>query len=163
MGAILNHDIVGIHNRLVRMMKELHHSQSSNSSGVNQFDADRIRQYLTDIRSRIDWTQKEPAVDLPETHPTMFELRPAAELAEVENEDINDMIRLCKLGCIELELSASSRDPARMNKFDHSRCEGILNKMESLLENHIVKVTPIDRPESSPRAAGITAGRRTNS
>lgn len=160
MSAILNHDIVGIHNRIVRMIYELYKSQSANSSGVNQFDADRIQSWLNDVRSRIDWTQKEPAVDLPETHPTQFELRAMPELADVENEDINDMIRLCKLGCIELAESASARDPARMNKFDHSRCEAVINKMESLLVNHIAKVTPVDRPESSPRAPGISQGRR---
>lgn len=160
MGSILNHDIVGIHNRFVRMIFELKKATSANSSGWNQFDADRCRQFITDIRSRVDWTQKEPEIDLPETHPTQFELRPLPDLPEVENEDSNDMIRLCVLGCQELEKSASSGDPARLNKFDHRRCMAIVDKMESLLENHIVKVTPVDRPESSPRAPGITPGRK---
>jgi hypothetical protein len=160
MGTVLNHDLVSIHNRFVRFIIEAKKSTSSNSSGVNQFDVDRMRQQLADIRSRVAHVQSAPLIDLPETHPKPFVLRELMVLPDVENEDINDLCRLCELGCKELELSSSAGDPCRLNKFDHDRCVAILDKIEALIEDHIVKVTPVDLPESSPRAEGVTAGRK---
>jgi hypothetical protein len=107
----------------------------------------------------MDWMQAQPELDLPESHPTLFVLRDMPALPEVENEDINDIIRLCKLGCVEIENCASARDSSTMNKFDYGRCSSIIDKLESFLTNHIQKVTPIDLPESSPRAPGVTSGR----
>jgi hypothetical protein len=159
MAQTYNHDLVGIINRFYRVMEELHKSQSSGQPGMVSFDQDRLSQYLAEMESQIAWVMSQPDMDLPESHPTAHELDPMPDLPRVENESINDIIRLCKLGCIELENSQSARRSAKLNKYDHSRCTSLIAKIKNYLNDHIATSTPSDLPESSPRAASSGAGR----
>ena len=159
MAQTFNHDLVGIINRFHRIMEELHKSQSSGQPGMISFDQDRLAQYLAEQESQINWVMSQPDMDLPESHPTPFELDPMPDLTRVENESINDIIRLCKLGCIELENSQSARRSAKLNKYDHSRCMSLITKIKNYLADHIATSTPSDLPESSPRTANSGSGR----
>lgn len=146
-----NHDIVALHSRIIRMAIELNKSQSSNRSGFNPFDIDRLGQYTKEFKSKIAWIQDQPLLDLPESNPKYWELELFPKFVDVENDDINDIIRMLELLATELLNSASARDSARLGEFDYKRCLAIINKIESYVANHIAQATPIDLPESSPR------------
>lgn len=146
-----NHDLVALHARVVRMAYELNKSQSAGRSGFNPFDIDRMAQYTKEFKSKINWMQSQPLLDLPESHPKYWELELFPALPVVENDDINDIIRMLELLAVELLNSASSRDSSKLGEFDHKRCMAMVQKIENYMADHVAQATPIDLPESSPR------------
>ena len=159
MAQVYNHDIVGLINRHYRIMEELHKSQSSNKAGMKGADQLRLIQYIKELRSQISWVQAQPELDLPESHPHQFDLEEIPVLSRVDNEAVNDLIRMLNLSCYELLHSASARDSARLNSYDLERCSKVIDKCESYLMDHIQPSTPGDYPESMPRDAMSGAGR----
>ncbi len=153
-----NHDIVGIWNRMNRFIKEAMKQQSSNVSQVNQFDIARLKSYLSAIRFYHDHVQAAPDLDLPETTPRLHELRPAPEVLEMENESLSDICRLLELGRDELVNSQSARQGAKLIPFDSVRFLQIVEKCERFMADYVEVATPLDLPESSPRAAMTGAG-----
>ena len=103
------------------------------------------------MKSKVEWMQRQPLLDLPESHPKYWELEVFPVLPPVENDDCNDVIRLLELLAVELLNSSSSRDSSKLGSFDYSRLMAIILKLEDYMSNHIAKATPIDLPESSPR------------
>lgn len=154
-----NHDICGLVRRLDRFAFELHKSVSSGTSQVNQFDQERLAKYLGAAVTYHDWMLSQPQLDLPESHPTLYTIDDDPGLAEVENESINDLLRLIKVTRIELVDSQSSRDPASLNPYDSKRFLALIAKCQAFLDNFIAVVTPLDMPESSPKRATSGPGR----
>ncbi len=68
----------------------------------------------------------------------------------VENEGVNQTIRLMTALRIELVHSQSARLAARLQPFDSARFVAIVDKIESWLADYIEQATPLDMPESSP-------------
>lgn len=148
-----NHDIVGIWNRMNRFIKEAMKQQSSNVSQVNQFDIARLKSYLSAIRFYHDHVQAAPDLDLPETTPRLHELREAPVVVDMENESLSDICRLLELGRDELVNSQSARQGAKLIEFDSVRFLQIIEKCERFMADYVEVATPLDLPESSPRAA----------
>lgn len=157
---VFNHDIVFLHDMLNRFIVELLKSQSSGVSGMIIADQSRLESYIQSLRVAHDWIQAQPMLDLPETHPRPYPLEPAPEVPErgVENEGINQMVRLMVALRTELVNSQSARFSTRLQPFDSTRFVAIVDKAEAFLNNYIRQTTPIDMPESSPREAMTTDG-----
>jgi len=147
-----NHDIVGIFNRMNRFIREAMKSQSSGVSQVNAFDQERLKSYLSAIRYYHDHVQGAPDLDLPETSPRLYELRLNPEVPDMENESLADICRLLELGRDELINSQSARLGAKLINFDSIRLLQIVDKCERFMADYVAKATPLDLPESSPRA-----------
>lgn len=158
-GVVLNHDVVGLHSRINRFLEELIKSVSSSTSQVNVFDQERLKSYLGAILIYHDWVVGQPALDLPETHPREYALEASPVVPDVENENINDLVRLLVLAREELVNSQSARDPANLNKFDSARLLAVVAKAQAFLTEYIQKATPLDLPESSPQAVVSGSGR----
>lgn len=155
---INNHDIVGLFNRINRFLVELNKAVSSQTSEMNEFDQERLAKYLEAIDTYHDWVVDQPHLDLPETAPRTYVLEEVPVLNSVENESINDVIRILTLVRDELVNSQSARNPANLNKFDSSRLVNTIAKVRSFLEGYIIPITPLDMPESSPKKASSGAG-----
>lgn len=147
-----NHDIVGLYNRINRFIKEAMKNASSNNSAVNGFDLNRLKSYLSAIRFYHDHVQAAPELDLPETTPRLYTLREAPVVPDMENESIADICRLLELGRDELINSQSARQGAKLISFDSDRLLQVVTKTEKFLSEYVEKATPLDLPESSPRA-----------
>lgn len=153
-----NHDVRVIHNEYCRYIEEVLKSQSSNLAMIRDADKTRFLSYLDRLTKIIDWIVAQPQVDLPESHPDIYELQEFPELVKVENEILNTFATLLDLGRKENAKSSSSGAPSGLVSFDEERQRQYIAKMTALLSLSDV-VTPVDFPESSPRAAGVTDGR----
>lgn len=155
-----NHDIVGIWNRVNRFIREAMKQQSSNVSQINAFDQERLKSYLSAIRFYHDHVQAAPNLDLPETTPRLYELREAPVVPDMENESLADICRLLELGRDELVNSQSARMGAKLISFDSIRMMQIVEKCERFMSDYVAMATPLDLPESSPRAEMTGDGRK---
>lgn len=145
-----NHDIIGIYNRMNRFIVELVKSQSSGGSEMKLADQTRLTDYLVNLNGYLTWVMAEPELDLPESHPIEWTFEEPSETIIVENEEINDIVRLISLARAELINSQSARDSSKLKPFDERRLRDIITKCQNFLENYIKALTPLDLPESSP-------------
>jgi len=155
-----NHDIAGLHARINRFIEELMKSVSSGTSQVNAFDQTRLGTYLDAVDTYHAWVVGQPHLDLPETHPRPIELEPDPEIVDVENENVNDTVRMLAIARDELTNSQSARDGSNLNKFDSSRLTAVIAKVRAFLTTYITAATPLDLPESSPQADQSGPGRK---
>ena len=155
---IFNDDILGINARFNRFITEAQKSASSNVADVSEADMTRLRSYLSNLSGHIDWIVSVPALDLPETHPLARDVPPGPDILMLENEHLNDVVRLLVRGRDELLNSQSARNATNLISFDESRLRSVLLKTSNLLD-HIDVVSPIDLPESSPKAMDSGQGR----
>ena len=156
-----NLDIVGVWNRLNRYIIEVQKSQSANLSLTVDADMIRVRSYLSTIRFLIQHILDVPTLDLPETNPQEHTLRAAPELADIENENCAHIALLLATLRDELVMSQSSRMSTGLVSFDVNRLLAGITKAENYMSNFVAEATPVDLPESSPRAA--TQGKGLNS
>ena len=157
--TVNNHDIVGLYNRINDFMLELIKSVSSQGSQMNEFDQSGLGSYLDAVDSYHAWVIAQPQLDLPETAPTIYPLRTAVETPLVENESINDLIRMMTAMRGELVNSQSARQAAGLIPFDSARLTAIVKKARTFLIDYIKPVTPLDLPESSPEIESSGVGR----
>lgn len=155
-----NADIKGLYNRINRFIAEAMHQQSSGVSQINEFDQARLRSYLSACRTYHDHIQSAPNLDLPETHPRMYDLREKPEVLDLENESLNDIVRLLELCRDELIHSQSARLPVKLISFDSQRFLSIIQKCERFMADYVSVATPLDLPESSPRAVMSGPGKQ---
>lgn len=153
-----NHDIVGLYNRINRFLVELNKAVSSQTSEMNEFDQIRLDKYLAAIDAYHGWVIGQPQLDLPETAPKLYVLEEVSEMVVVENESINDIIRILVLCRDELISSQSAREPSGLNTFDSSRLTAIVAKVRAFLDTYIRPTTPLDMPESSPKVETSGSG-----
>jgi len=158
---VFNQDIVWLYDTLNRYIVEMLKSQSSGVSGAIDADMGRWEHYLLDLMTKHDWIQAQPMLDLPETHPRPFPLEEAPTVPEggVENEGVNQLVRMFIAARTELVNSQSARMATRLQPFDSQRFTSIMAKARAFLDDYLRAVTPIDMPESSPREAMTTDGR----
>jgi hypothetical protein len=147
---VYNHDIAGLYRRLNRFINELVKSESAASSQVNTFDQARLQSYLDAIRTYQSWVVGQPALDLPETHPTEYQLEDAPVVPAMENESVWDVINLLVLTREELVNGQSARMASNLNEFDNTRLTAVIDKAQAFLTSYIQPTTPLDLPESSP-------------
>lgn len=156
-----NHDVAGLHQRINRFIEEMYKSASSNVSEFINFDTVRLKSYLYAIVKYHEWIKAQPQLDLPETTPRVYLLKPNPIIEDLENESVKDVIRMLELTRDEIVASQSSRRPSGMIKFDSVRLEAIIEKIEAFISDYVEQATPIDLPESSPQTAITGHGKNT--
>jgi hypothetical protein len=156
---IFNDDVLGINSRFNRYITEAQKCASANVADVSGADMARLQSYMSNLSSHIDWVVSIPALDLPETHPLSRPVPAGPDILALENEHLNDVVRLLVRGRDELLHSQSSRNATNLIAFDESRLRAVIDKTNQLLA-HIAAVSPIDLPESSPKQMDSGSGRR---
>jgi hypothetical protein len=159
MAEINNHDIVSLYNRIQRFITETIKSTSSQTSEVNAFDFGRVNTYLDALDALHGHIINQPQLDLPKTSPKTYSLEPAVDYPAVENENVNDMMRMFLLARDELINSTSARLPAGLNSFDSDRLTAIIEKIRLFLSEYVDTSTPLDMPESAPKRPSSGSGR----
>jgi hypothetical protein len=156
---VFNDDVAGIWSRLIRYMEELIKSQSANLTEFISFDLERLKSYLDDVTKYLDWIVAQPQLDLPETSPREIELETPPEVPKLENPMIVDCVRLIVRARDEIANSQSARRSSGLVTFDEKRLRAVIEKCAQYLDNYVATVSPIDLPESSPRALSSGSGR----
>lgn len=151
MTQVYNPDVVGVVRRVNRFIQEALKSSSSAVSLTNAYDIARLESYLNAIEQYVAWMKGQPQLDLPETHPQMYDVPDAPGAAVLENEDLNDIVNLWNKMRDELINSQSARQPSGLISHDVTRFDLILAKMKAFLV-FIKNTSPLDVPESSPMA-----------
>jgi hypothetical protein len=158
-GQVYNGDVVGIYNRVIRFSEEMWKCASSSVPYLSTADQARLGKYLDAIDAYNAWVQAQPELDLPETAPKSYVLDTPPATAEVESDDLNDVIRMMTDMKDELINSQSARMPCRLVSFDAVRLTDYVSKIRKFLTDYIQKVQPLDLPESSPRDAVSGTGK----
>lgn len=149
---VYNHDIVGMISRIQRFFVELQDSSSSGVNMVTTADQARLQSYLAALTAYQAWVVASPQLDLPETNRTLWSVAPLAPIVYVDNDSINDLLRMLNLMCLELLSCQSSTLPAGLTGFDAARLTSYIAKAGNFLTAYIQVATPLDLPESSPSA-----------
>ena len=158
-GTVYNQDVRGLASRINRFITELMLSSSANLANVSEFDAGRLESYIKAIRTYHDWVIGQPALDLPETAPRLYELDANPVVPLVENEAIRDTIVMLEVARDEVINSQSARMPVGLLSFDSDRISRVVDKVEAFLNAYIREVQPLDLPESSPQRAMAPTGK----
>lgn len=154
-----NDDVAGVYSRFNRFVEELVKSQSANVTALKPFDQTRFLAYLAELEALIAWVQSRPLLDLPETSPLERTLPDPVPVPELENPMVRDLVHLFERGRDELVNSQSSRQSSGLIRFDEQRVLDVISKAKSYITEYASVVTPVDLPESSPRASSTGPGR----
>lgn len=93
------------------------------------------------------------------SHAREYALRDAPSVPDIENESIDDAVRILVLMRDELVSSASSRQSSGLVGFDSVRMMSAVQKLTNFLDHYVDTATPLDLPESSPIDPMPPAGR----
>ena len=158
MAETYNHDVKGMSLRLDRMNKEINQAASGNAAYVSKHDLGRWRSLHAWILAYHDWVMAQPSpLDLPESHPTLLMIPDGPVYPTVENELVNDLVRLLVLARQELVNSQSSGQAGGLVSYDSVRFLAIMDKASKLLD--LAEATyPLDLPESMPQRIGVAPG-----
>lgn len=148
---VYNNDVIGIYNRLNRFICELIGSQSSDLSMTSSYDLARLLSYLDATDKFHDWVLAADQLDLPETKGFQYPLELAPVVPALENEDLEDMVRMLVLARRELVNSQSARAGTGFPvKQDSTRLRSITDKARKFVTTYMTPVQPLDLPASSP-------------
>ena len=154
-----NMEIAGLVRRMRRFRFETVKAGSSGLPSVSDADFTRAKSYLTAITQYLDWIVAQPQLDLPKWAPHKIDLGVAEELPLPENEGLLDLMTLYDAMEVELGNSASARQATGIVSHDEKRCRDIVAKMNTFLDNYILKIQPLDLVESSPLRPQTGPGR----
>ena len=156
--AVNNQDIAGLHARLNRFLREIHKSASSGLAAITTPDMARFKSYLNAVTVYQTWVVGQPELDLPETHPRVYTLEVITPLSDVNNEAVNDFLRMLENTRDELVNAASARRAAGLSASDSKRLSDNITKATSFLVDYVEPITPLDLPETSPAAVSSGVG-----
>jgi len=159
MAETLNFDVVGIHNRICRFIDEAQLANSANVSQSSEYDVVRLKSYLAALRTYHDYVVSQPKLDLVETSPKVYTLKPRSELRGIENESLEDACRILEILDDEIVNSQSSRVASGLISFDSIRFLAIVGRCDRLVGEYIEKATPLDMPKTSPSDPRTDAGK----
>lgn len=154
-----NLDVVYVNDKLCRYAGEVIKSVSSSVAHVNDFDMARALKYLGDIDAAVSYVLSLPQLDMPESHPTAYKLQPMPEMPDMENDELDHMVRLLNAARRELINSQSSRMAAGFLPFDAGRVTALVAKARQWLTEYVGARAPMDLPETSPQELITGAGR----
>lgn len=146
-----NMDVSGVIRRLRRFRKETVKSASANLASVSDADFARAKSYLAAALQHLDWVVGTPQLDLPELSPREIDMGEPEKLDMPENESLVDLMRLYDAAEFEIGHSQSSRQTTGIISHDEKRIRDIIAKMNSLLDDYIAVILPLDLPESAPQ------------
>lgn len=155
-----NMDVAGVVARLRRFRFETVKAASSGLASVSAADFARAKSYLMALGTYLDWVIAQPQLDLPELSPREIDMGEADKVDMPENEALVDMMRLYDAAEYEIAHSQSSRQSTGLISHDEQRIRNIILKMDSMLDNYISIIQPLDLPESAPKR-GMTGEGRT--
>lgn len=157
--GVYNLDVTYLADKIARYAGEVQMSVSSNVAFVNEFDMQRLQDYLTDIDAAIAYIINQPQLDLPESHPMMNAIQPFPAMRDMESDEWDHVVRLLRSGYIELVNSQSARLGAGLMPFDARRVTALVAKTRQWLDDYVSKRSPMDLPETSPQQPMSPAGK----
>jgi hypothetical protein len=157
--AVFNLDVCYLADKVARYAAEVQLSVSSNVAFVNEFDMQRLQNYLTDIDRALAYVLDQPQLDLPESHPMLNAIQPFPDMRDLESDEWDHVVRLLRSGYIELVNSQSARLGAGLMPFDARRVTALVAKTRQWLNDYVAERSPMDLPETSPQQSMSPTGK----
>ena len=151
MVEVTNHDVVGVNDRLNRIIVEVYKSASNSVTHYSDADLARLNSYLDAIDAYHKWVIDIPELDLPESHPKTYTLEAPPVVTKVENDAVNDIGRILAVTRTEIIQSQSAKKASGFISYDSQRLFKNIDKVRKFIADYVSKVQPIDNPESAPR------------
>lgn len=156
---VYNFDICYVADKIARFTEEVMLCVSSNSAQVGKYDMARLKAYLASVDKWVGFVTGQPELDLPKSHPMGHAIKPFPASRDLENDELDHMVRLLRSAYIETVNSASARDGAGLKPADSERITAIVSKARQWLDDYVSTQTPMDLPESSPQEPMSPAGK----
>ena len=146
-----NLDVVYINDKICRYAGEVIKAVSANLAHVNTFDMARALNYLDDLDAAVAYVLAQPQLDMPETHPRERKLQAFPEVPNMENDELDHVVRLLESARLEVINSQSGRMAAGLLPFDAARVTALVAKNRAWLTTFVTARSPMDLPETSPQ------------
>ena len=144
-------NVAGMINRINHDIKEELYSQSANSTNFNEHDIIRLKSYLANKVSYLDWCDSQPMLDLPESSPEEYGLAETVEVFPVANQMVTDVVNLMATLRTEVTKSQSaSQGSTGFHPADSARIRAVVQAISDYIDNYVEQANPVDLPESHP-------------
>ena len=161
-----NFDVVGVVDRLDRVLYELCTSESAVTNDFNKYDRERYTTMTSEVDQYIKVVQEQERLDLPHSYPAMYHfnyitskaLNPQTgepiEWERIKNSFVRDLARLIANSVVQWSRSESADASNKFIPKDVERWDLIYARSEAMVEKYADDVLPGDKPESSDYELG---------
>ena len=152
--ACKNFDVVGVVDRLDRVLYELCTSESATTNDFNEYDRKRFTTMWDEVNRYIKVIQEQTRLDLPHSFPAQYTFKyytnnVPIDWEAVKNSFVRDLCRLCANSMVQWSRSESADQSNRFIPADEARWDLIYARGVTLVEKYAAEVLPGDKPESS--------------
>jgi hypothetical protein len=150
--AVRNMDVVGIVERIDRIIYELMESESSNLNSLEDEDMTRVTEYNSSLRTYASVVNSSTRLDLPHSYPSMYDIKyvtKGVDYAGTKNRIIRDLVRLYSNAMVHWSRSESADKSNKFYEKDYVRFLKIMDRIDGYLTAYVAEATPLDLPESS--------------
>jgi len=145
-----NMDVASLCRRLDRIVVEITHSNSAPLTTTWEADLLRLRKYLQSVQSYADLAAKKPQEDWSKSGSAQLPLPTPPGVPPMENDDMWDLAQKVDSIRFEIANSNSSRAPSGIEEPDKIRFDSYIAACVKFIDDHVVKLKPMDFPESAP-------------
>ena len=151
---IRNMDVVGVCERIDRIMYEMSQSESAKLNSLEEYDIERIIQYNAALRIYVSTVNEANRMDLPHSYPAMYSIKYICSEGNIDYEStknriIRDLQRLYANMLVQWSRSESADKSNGFYEADYNRFILIMDRIDGYISSYIKEATPLDLPESS--------------
>ena len=161
-----NFDVVGVVDRVNRVLYELCTSESAVTNDFNKYDQERFLTMWGEIDGYIKVIQEQERLDLPHSYPAMYHFNYITSIAQnpqtgepiewerIKNSFVRDLARLTANAQVQWSRSESADASNKFIPKDVERWTLIYDRGVAMVEKYADDVLPGDKPESSDYELG---------
>lgn len=145
--------VLGIDQRILRIVQELTRNQSSRITGISADDFERIESYYAEL---LDFIAKTANTIMDFHYLVQFKLTELVEnVPRAENEALNSALQYLLGADINLRVSQSTRLNDGLLETDQKDLVDAINKSLEIIRSFNTAFNPLDQPQSNPQTSVI--------
>ena len=127
-----NNDIRQVARMINVMAFEINNAASTATTGVQNADLNRWKEYSVSLRAYVDWAKAQPApLDMPRTWDLVTDVAPAPEVVPTNNFTADDLVTWLILERYELIKGQSSGASSGFTDDDYDRFMAVMDRYDS--------------------------------
>jgi len=159
---VFNKDAKIMHHMFFDLKDEIELSVTAQGHERKDADIKRFKSFIAEIRETLEHIQAKPEIDAPKVYPKSYDIKPMPENRLIENEVCEALVD--EIFIVDYQMIASSSAQRRLiafNDFDYARLVDGLDRLDLKIE-HLAKVKPVDKQESTPMVPIAGHGQQTS-
>lgn len=161
-----NFDVVGVVDRINRLLYEQCTSESAVTNDFNEYDQERFLTMIGEVNQYIGVIQEQERLDLPHSYPAMYHFNYVTQKAlnpqtgepieweRIKNSFVRDLARLMANAQVQWSRSESADASNKFVPKDVERWTLIYDRAVAMVEKYASDAIPGDKPESSDYELG---------